>query len=238
MIADYANFSITRGHFNPSTTTGLTFLLEKKGKDPRYPQNLRPIALLNVYYKIITAIFTFRLNPIMETLTSPSQKAIKGRNISHNLFSLSQIIEHSHLNIPNTNIALLDFEKAFDRVSHDWILHILKSYQFGPFFTNFVKACLTNNKSKVILPDGSFSTGFDIHSGVRQGDTISPLIFVLTIDPIIRAINNSPKINGIKSPKLSKFLTNLPQIITKLLGYADDICLVGNDLDINTALNF
>jgi hypothetical protein len=54
---------------------------------------------------------------------------------------------------------------------------------------------MTNNVSKLVLPDCSYSKGYKIQSGVRQGDPISLLLFVLSIEPLIRAINN-PNIKG------------------------------------------
>jgi hypothetical protein len=94
--------------------------------------------------------------------------------------------------------------KAFYIVQHEWIFLVLKKFGFGPRFIKFIKACTSNNVSKVALYDGSYSKAYQIGCGVRQGDTISPLLFALAIEPIVRAINNSPNIKGISTPSPKK----------------------------------
>ncbi len=139
------------------------------------------------------------------------------------------------LSLPN-----LDFEKAFDRVSHEWLIFVLKAFGFGTSIINLVSACLSDNLSKVILPNGGFSEGFPILSGVRQVDCISPLLFVLSIDPIIRAILNSDKIrvHSIPIHHNSSFKCDalIKPFFTKVIAFADDITLIGSKNDLKEAL--
>ena len=93
--------------------------------------------------------------------------------------------------------------------------------------------------SQVILPDGDFSEGYDILSGVRQGDCISPLFFVLTIDMLIRAILNCREINGFKIPYHYKSILqphNGEVLPNKIVGFADDLSLAGSREDLEPAL--
>ena len=89
LLCYYANYARERGFFSPRATEGLTQFIPKKNTDPRYPKNNRPIALLNVYYKVITSVVTKRLNRVIGKLVSLARKAVIGRLIHHNLFTLS-----------------------------------------------------------------------------------------------------------------------------------------------------
>ena len=83
-----------------------------------------------------------------------------------------------------TLVTNLDFEKAFDRVNHELLLLVLEKFGFGKFLINMIKACLSNCVSKVVLPNGGYSKGYSIQSGVRQGDCLSSA-FCVVIDTLI-----------------------------------------------------
>lgn len=174
----------------------------------------------------------------MNLLISKPQKATYERHIHQNILSLSEIIKDAKIkNHKNLFITLFDFEKAFDRVSHEWILKVLETFNFPKKFINFIFAILQEGVSQVILPNGNFSKGFQIKSGVRQGDTISPLLFVLSIEPIIRAILNDDNIKGYKIPKkIKKLFPNQNFIPSKILAYADDVTFIGSLEDLNKCI--
>ena len=179
-----------------------------------------------MWYKVITSVLTKRLNRVIDKLVSHPQKAVIGRLIHHNIFTPSQVINSAKKLQEETLITNIDFEKAFDRVTHEFLLLVLKKIGFRERFFNISKACLSHCFSQVILPDGDFSEGYDILSGVRQGDCISPLFFVLTINMLIRAILNCREINGFKIPYHHKSILQ-PQngevLSNKIVGFADDL---------------
>jgi hypothetical protein len=122
--------------------------------------------------------------------------------------------------------------KAFDTVQHEWIFLVLKKFGFGPRFIKLIKACTSNNIFKVALYDGRYSKSYQIGCGVRQGDAISLLLFALAIELIVRAIKNSSNIKGISTPSPKKLKIPFEQCSIKILAYADDICLIGNQKDL------
>ncbi|XP_069057931.1 uncharacterized protein [Pleurodeles waltl] len=78
---------------------------------------------------------------------------------------------------------LLDFEKAFNTVDWSYLEHVLLSNGFGPRFRGLVKLLYTN-PTACVLVNGVISDQFPILQGTRQGCTLSPLLFVLAIEPL------------------------------------------------------
>lgn len=236
MIVDYANFSIANGYFEHDSVTSLIKLIPKKGSDTRYPENLRPISLLNIDYKIITRVIVNRMTNILPQLIETPQKAVNGRQIHHNLFSLAQAMQYANDKQEETYFVMIDIMKAFDSIGHDWIYLVLEKFGFGSTFLSFIKACLSNNKARVILPNGHLSKGFKVLSGVRQGDTISPLLFVIVMEPFIRAVLNEQEVKGIEIRLSQNFKLFDSSFFLKILAFADDIALMGSKNDIEKCL--
>ncbi len=112
------------GELAPSHRESVICLLEKKGKDRRYIQNLRPISLSNCDIKIITKALTARFNQITNMIIHPMQSAyVPNRQVHDNLRLINIVKSHTMITAYNTvesNPVLisLDVQKAFDSVSH------------------------------------------------------------------------------------------------------------------------
>ena len=147
---------------------------------------------------------------------------VPGRDISFNNRILSYITENmSHM---ENKIVSFDAEKAFDSVSHEYLLNTLMMYGFPESFITFFNLIYRNNTA-VVQVNGHLSSAFDIKRGVKQGDALSCSLFILAMDPLIRNIEANRNIipltlgNGIN------------QISVKTLAYADDIAVVTNDVN-------
>ena len=243
MIAAYANMCVERGYFDEEVSNGLIKPIPKKDSDSRNLKNIRPITLLNSLYKIITGTVSFELGDLLPKIVCEAQKAVKGRLIHHNHFTLDRICKLSQWEKVDLAVTFVDTEKSFDLVSHKWIIKVIKVFGFPERFIKFVKATLKNKKSKVLLHNGGTSQGFLCLSGTPQGDPLSPLLYVLSNEPLLRAIINSNRISGISPPKIFgnltsynhnneifKLLEGCP--ITKALGYADDTTVFSKESEI------
>ena len=105
----------------------------------------------------------------------------------------------------------IDFEKAFDKLEWDFIFKVLKHYGFGEELCRWVKLFYTNIES-CILNNGYSSGFFKISRGVRQGDPLSPYIFILAAEILGSVIRMEDSIKGFK---INGFESNISQ-------YADD----------------
>ena len=105
-----------------SQRNGIITLLPKKDKDSYYLRNYRPISLLTVDYKIFAKTLANRLkNYLGELINSDQSGFLKGRNIGSNIRLIMDVIEYTEINDIPGAILLLDIQKAFDSVNHDFV---------------------------------------------------------------------------------------------------------------------
>ena len=125
-------------------------------------------------------------------------------------------------------ILLLDFEKAFDSISWNFVKTVLSFFNFGEFFIRLENIILFKTKLCVIQ-HGIFSNFFDIGRGCRQGDPASPYIFLLCVEIMGLMIRKNKTLRGI----------NLFGKEYKLIQYADDTTLIldGSEKSLKTALS-
>ena len=119
----------------------------------------------------------------------------------------------------------LDQEKAFDRIEHNFIIQVLKKYKFPKNFITFVKIISHYIYSQVIV-NGTFTQKIYIERSVRQGCTLSMLLYALALEPFIFKINHNINIKGIHIPNLKNEL--------KALQHADDLtCFITTELSLS-----
>jgi hypothetical protein len=193
-------------------------LIPKAGKDLQALTNWRPISLSNCDHKIITKTYAQPLCEVVASKISENQTAyIKGRLINDNIRSMLATVNLANLDETAEGILIaLDAKKAFDSVSHKYIEGCL--IKFG--CKRFVKIfnVLYNDLTTDIIVNGRVTKGFRVLRGVKQGDALSCILFIMCMEPLLRNIENNPVIEPIVSQTLG---TALP----KVYGYADDFNL-------------
>ena len=189
-------------------------LLCKDEQNSHLMKNWRPISLLNYDYKIISKSITNRLGTVMDILVHEDQTcAVKGRSIFDNVHLLRNIIDYvDQKDLPCIFLSL-DQEKAFDRVSYDFLFKCLRTYGFGDNFISWIKILYTNIHASVIV-NNFISSPFDIQRGVKQGCALSPLLYVLCLEPFANQVRLDPNIQGISLPGSN--------VTSKMVFYADD----------------
>ena len=115
-------------------------LLPKLNKDLRYLKHWRPLSILNTDYKLIAKTLATRLQEVIGTIISFDQSGyLKGRFIGENIRTIIDTLQYtSKINTPQYMI-FIDFEKAFDSVSWDFLFKTLEAFNFGENFINWVK---------------------------------------------------------------------------------------------------
>jgi len=198
MLIDSYNYSFENGHLSLSQRNGIITLLPKKDKDLMEIKNYRPISLLTVDYKIIAKTMANRLKACIGNLIHFDQSGfLKGRNIGNNIRLLLDIIDFTeHNNLPAA-VVLLDIQKAFDSVSHEFLFKVLDYLNFGDNFIKWVKTFYSTRKSYV-MNNGFLSKSIDMERGIFQGCPISPYLFLCVMETLGCAIRNDSNIKGIQ----------------------------------------
>lgn len=154
-------------------------LPHKKG-DHSDLSNKRPISIMNTDERLFSQAHNKRLAPLLHTIINPSQTGfIPGRWIGHNIAEMQCAMDthESHEGL----IASMDFEKAYDRISHEYMKAIFEGMGFGPKVLNWFASTYLQQTARVFL-NGWLSDAFSIASGVRQGDPLAPSLFAIIIE--------------------------------------------------------
>ena len=221
LLLDCWKYSQLTNELTHSHSTSYLRLIPKEGKDPKSLKNWRPITLSNCDFKLITKTLSKKLTEVIKDTISVSQTAyIPGRQITDNIHQMLNMIEESTKANTESMLVSLDAEKAFDSVEHWYIKEVLKKLGLLDFVKTF--DLLYKNQMVNILLNGSKAGSYTIKNGVKQGDALSCILFILCIEPLIRNIQNDPKINAIK----------LNTKCSKIVAYADDVaCMIKPDHD-------
>ena len=169
--------SIDNGFLSMSQRNGIITSLPKKDKDCLYIKNYRPISLLTVDYKIFAKMLANRLKKCIHKLIHPDQSGfLKDRNIGSNIRLILDIIDYTDFNDIPGAILLINVEKAFDSINHDFLFQILQNFNFGDQFISWKKTVYSSRKNYVIN-NGFLTDPKEMAKGIFQGCPIYRICF-------------------------------------------------------------
>ena len=113
----------------------------------------------------------------------------------------------------------LDFQKAYDRLEWNFLTLVLKAFGFSAKFTSMIQQCLSTVQFSILL-NGGQCLSFIPSWGIRQGNPISPYLFILGSEVLMRLINREITLGRLSAVNVSG---NAPSI--SKLCYADDLML-------------
>lgn len=193
-----------------------TFIaLIPKVERPENPGQLRPISLCNVIYKIISKCLTNRMKVIMPEIVGPYQNAfVSGRLMGDNC-----LLSHEVLNFTKKRkkgrdfyaVLKIDMNKAYDRVNWDFISWLLEHMGFPHIWVHWIKQCIST-VSYSILINGEPSPSFQPCCGLRQGDPMSPYIFILVMEVLsnmMLKLQSKGEITGIRVARGAPSISHL-----------------------------
>lgn len=224
-IAKFFNKFLNEPQSMPSfLTRGRTYMLPKD-EDTKNPAKYRPITCLTTTYKLLTGILTDRIYGHLERygILAEEQKGCRRKAQG----CKEQVLIDSVIVAPGRKLhtAYIDYKKAFDSVPHSWILQVMEIYKIAPQLIEFLSHAMKKWETVLILRlngmDPLQTSPIRINRGIFQGDSLSPLLFCMAMNPL------STILNKVRGPKVSRKKDEQCRL-THLL-YMDDIKLYGNN---------
>jgi hypothetical protein len=152
-------------------------------------KDFRPISLVGGIYKIIAKkVLANRLKTVLEKVISKFQSAfIKGRQILDPIIIVNECLDSRIRSRELGVICKMDLEKAYDHVNWNFLLYGLRRCGFEGKWCSWIARCISSAKFSVLV-NGSPNGFFSSPRGLRQGDPLSPLLFVSVMEALSRMI--------------------------------------------------
>lgn len=204
----------------PATVNDTTLVLIPKKEHVEEVKDLRHIALCNVLYKIVAKVLANRLQRILPVLISEEQSAfVPGRNIADNVLVAFELLHHMKRKSASQEgeVALkLDISKAYDRVNWKYLYDRMTVMGFSQKWINWMRLCVSTVSYSISF-QGSKVGPIIPKGGLRQGDPLSPYLFLLCVEDLSLTLRSASRDGTIHGCQVS---SNAPSI-THLL-FADD----------------
>jgi exonuclease III len=222
LLIDVINYALEGYNLPTELKVGKVITLYKGKGDPKDLNNRRPITLLNNDYKVISSIVNRRLLRITPWIIDKTQTGfVPGRFIIDNILSVDELLRSRQQSI----LAFLDIEKAFDSISHDSLNYILYKVGLPPNLRGLIKSLLRDSSVRISI-GGCLTEDIPVSKGVKQGDPLSPTLFVIAMELLNRALKQTLQgrnFNGLK--------------ITSLMFADDTVIIAASEQDLRAALN-
>uniref|UniRef100_A0A453E7K8 Reverse transcriptase domain-containing protein n=1 Tax=Aegilops tauschii subsp. strangulata TaxID=200361 RepID=A0A453E7K8_AEGTS len=208
----------------PEGVNDTTIVLIPKVPHPKELKDFRPVSLCNVLYKIVSKCLVNRLRPLLGELISENQSAfIPGRLISDNSIIAFECIHHIQTMKTNSPAACaykLDLSEAYDRVDWEFLEQALIKWGFSREWISWIMACVKSVKYSIKF-NGKLLESFTPSRGLRQGDPLSPFLFLFIADALSSLLSksvNEGELKGVSICRGAPVISHLP--------FADDTMLL------------
>lgn len=199
----------------PSSVNVTHIALIPKIQNPEEVGQFRPISCCNYAYKIISKVLANRMKVWLGSLISHNQSAFVSKRLIQDNILVAQEVFHflksSKGKKLNSLAMKLDMYKAYDYLEWDFISKIMLAFGFDRRWVDLVMGCISTVSYRIKF-NGSLSNVFSPSRGLRQGDPISPYLFILAAESLSRIISKAAdegSLVGIRLGKTTPILTHL-----------------------------
>ena len=187
VLTDALKECVQRGEVPGWMVKGRTVLIQKDPTQGRAASNYRPIACLPLMWKLLTGIFADKIYDHLHenSLLPDEQKGCRkrSRGTKDQLLIDREVLKEARRKQRSLSMAWIDYKKAYDMVPHSWILETLRLTGVAENIRNFLERTMADWKT-VLTSSGEELGEVGIRRGIFQGDTLSPLLFVVAMIPM------------------------------------------------------
>ncbi|XP_071712198.1 uncharacterized protein [Rutidosis leptorrhynchoides] len=186
------------------------------------------------YYMVIAKLLSNRLKKVIPSLVDTEHSAfIKGRNILDGVLIANETLSFLKLKRGRGFIFKVDFEKAFDTLNWEFLIEIMRIMGFGSKWRKWILTCFKSTSISIFV-NGSPTSEFGLERGVRQGDPLSPFLFILATE----GLNVLTK-NAVAKKMFSGVEVGADKVVISHLQYADDTIFFGtwSESNVRSLLN-
>ncbi|WVZ83247.1 hypothetical protein U9M48_030415 [Paspalum notatum var. saurae] len=210
-------------------------VLLKKKPDAQEIRDYRPISLIHSVSKLLTKVLSVRLAPKLGRIISNNQSAfIKKRCIHDNYLTVQLICKWLHRRKVPSVFLKIDLARAFDSVVWSFLLELLEFFGFSSRWRDWVAALLTSSSTKLLI-NGRAGRRICHARGLRQGDPLSPMLFVIVMEALnglISLAHNEGFLSRIWHPAMSRALLYADDLVVFLSPSQNDLELLKNLLQV------
>ncbi|XP_019186519.1 PREDICTED: uncharacterized protein LOC109181223 [Ipomoea nil] len=199
----------------PDKLNETNIILIPKKKTPEMVSDYRPIALSNVVYRVMAKMITARMKPLMENIISESQSAfISGRLITDNILIAAEVghyLNRKQCGLTGWGALKLDMAKAYDHMEWSFLQRMLRALGFDERWIELLMMCVTT-VSYSVLVNGSRTDQIIPTRGLRQGDPLSPYLFIICAEGLsilLKQAQAKGEIHGYRVTRGTPSITNL-----------------------------
>ncbi|XP_010513742.1 PREDICTED: uncharacterized protein LOC104789794 [Camelina sativa] len=207
------------GHL-PSDWNFTQICLIPKVQNPTRMTNLRPISLCSVLYKTVSKVLCQRLKRFLPKIVSDTQGAfVSGRLITDNILLAHELV-HALQTKAGCNEEFLaiktDMSKAYDRVEWNFLEELLIRLGFDIKWVNWIMSCVRSVTFSVLI-NGKEHGFIKPERGIRQGDPLSPFLFILCAEALVHVMNKAEQEGRLTGLKLTPECPSIQHLL-----FADD----------------
>jgi hypothetical protein len=189
------------------------------------PQSLgdyRPISLLGCLYKLVAKVLAGRLAKVLGAVIPNTQSTfLKGRQLVDGVVVVNEVIDYAKKFHKECLIFKVDFEKAYDSVDWDFLDYMLRRFGFGEKWRGWMKVCVCSGNMSILV-NGSPTEEICIKRGLKQGDPLAPLLFLIVAEGLGALMRMA-----VERGRFQPFLVGRGALPVSILQNADDTLCIG-----------